>query len=156
MNGFKEKENLALILLLTTCKYQGKDDLMVYSSIAYFGDHVGYLIKTDHLTADDDDDHPQDCGVLVKVGKESPGNITSAENTQLLFIWTDTKQVAPLIWNPSSENPSICTYEKVEEILREAFNADPTFEMTLYDDTDQKKTLEEYRQGKVGNITWGG
>lgn len=148
LNGFKEKEILNLVLGFVQCEKEGEDgvlssDLILLSIYARFQKMYGELIKVDlsivEITGDS-----KSCFVFVTVSDERPVDV---DQSIMFHIWTDTKQIEPLRWEISSDQND-CNFEQVQEILRESFNTDPNYEMTLYDHTGQRITLENCRLAK--------
>lgn len=149
INGFKKIDLLHILLVLGTCEKLGEDgkltsDLMVYGHFVDFNGRLG------HLTNRRKASNFKSIDVLLSVSVTVSTQIPDTTNSYT-EIWTDTHKIE-LNMDHYEPEQSELPFEKVKEILRDAFHNDPEFEMTLYDLSGQKRTLEDYRQGNVSDL----
>lgn len=151
LNGFKQNETLDLYLYLKVCENTTidgtvtNDCLMIYNYSLYLG-LIAYITNAPRIS----DSLSNNCKVQVTISKNNPGQPAYINSSTQFYVWTDTDRVELLLEDPAATAQYFgCTFETVEKILRETFNPDSEFEMTLFDISGQNRTLDDYRQGNV-------
>lgn len=150
LNGFKPNETLELYLFIKGCERVEKDgidteDIVLVYNYSLFRGLIAYLTDAPRIT----DSLTANCKVQVMISKTNPGEPTYLGKFTQFYFWTDTEEIRILRQEPVSAYHFECPFGKVEKLLRESFNTDSSYEMTLFDISGQNRTLEDYRQGNV-------